>query len=137
MQNFNNFQYSKTMSSIFEMKKLVNFMNQPPNLGRLLCRSKQESELKNHILICCRKTCVSCPYLLKAFLYQFKQVNKTFLLRNSFNCKSSNLIYAVICQGCQEEYRRNGLFSERANKYFKSLEDYFIDKFKPLLNKKT
>ena len=54
----------------------------------------------------CGKNCVSCPYLLKRSLYQFKQVNKTFLLKNSFNCESSNLIYVVISQGCKEEHIR-------------------------------
>ena len=52
----------------------------------------------------CGKNCVSYPYLLKTSLYQFKRVNKTFLLKNSLNCESSNLIYVVICKGCKEEY---------------------------------
>ena len=46
----------------------------------------------------------SAARLLKASLHQFKLVNKTFFLKNSFNCESSNLIYVVICQGCKEEY---------------------------------
>ena len=33
-----------------------------------------------------------------------KQVNKLFLLKNSFNCLSSNLIYVFICQKCKEQY---------------------------------
>ena len=102
-QSFDNFQYSKTMSNIFQRKKLVKSMSQAPNLGRLLCRSKFESQHKNHEVKKCAKNCVSCPYLLKASLYQFKRVNKSFLLKNSFNCESSNLIYVVICQGCKEE----------------------------------
>ena len=87
------------MSNIFQKKKLVNSMSQAPNLGRLLCRSKFESQHKNHEVKNCGKSCVSCPYLLKASLYQFKQINKTFLLKNSCDCESSNLIYVVICQG--------------------------------------
>ena len=102
------------------------------------------------------------------------------MLRNSFNYKSSNLIYVVVCQGCKEEYKKEAgcLVKERMNifrqhirqspyqrlavekhlriygdgklhmiPFFKiiqenkslkkSYEDYFIDKFKPLLNKKT
>ena len=98
-QSFDNFQYSKTMSNIFQRKKLVKSMSQAPNLGRLLCRSKFESQHKNHKVKNCGKNCISCPYLLKASLYQFKQVKKTFLLKNSFNCDSSNLIYVVISQG--------------------------------------
>ena len=50
-------------------------MSQAPNLGRLLCRSKFESQGKNNKVKNRRKNCVSCPYLLKASLYQFKQVN--------------------------------------------------------------
>ena len=103
-QSFDNFQYSKTMSNIFQRKKLVKSMSQAPNLGRLLCRSKFESQHKNHEVKNCRKNCFSCPYLLKASFYQFKRVNKTFLLKNVFTCESSNLIYVLICQGCKDEY---------------------------------
>ena len=102
-QSFDNFQYSQTMSSIFQRKKLIKSMSQAPNLDRLLCRSKSESQHKNHE-VKIGKNCISCPDLLKTFLYQFKWVNKTFLLKNSFNCESSNLIYVVIYQGCKEEY---------------------------------
>ena len=103
-QSFNNFQYSKAMSNIFQKKKLVNCMSQASNPGRLLCRYKFELQHKNHEVKNCGKICVSCPYLLKTSLYQFKRVNKHFLLKNSFNCESSNLIYVAICQGCKEEY---------------------------------
>ena len=98
-QSFDNFQYSKTMSNIFQSKKLVKFMSQAPNLGRLLCRSIFDSQHKNYEVENCGKNC--CPYLLKASLYQFKQVKQTFLLKNSFNCERSNLICVVICQGCK------------------------------------
>ena len=50
------------------------------------------------------KTCVSCFYRLKASLYLFKLVYKTFLLKTCINCKSSNIIYIVIPQRCKEEY---------------------------------
>ena len=102
------------------------------------------------------------------------------MLKNPFNCESSNLIYVAICKGCKEEYKRETgcLVKERINIYrqnirqpqyqqlaveehlhtcgetesfmfpfFKilqenkslrnSYEDSLIDKFKPLLNKKT
>ena len=108
------------MSRIFQRNKLVKFMSQAPNLGRLLCRSKFEPQHKNHEVKNCGKNCVRCPYLLKASLYQFKPVNKTFLLKNSFNCESSNLIYVAICQGCKEEYIGSELSGERANKYLQT-----------------
>ena len=90
------------MSNIFQRKKLVKSMSQAPNLGRLLCRSKFESQHKNQEVKNCGKNCVSITYLLNASLYQFKGVHKPFLLKNSFNCESINLIYVVICQGCKE-----------------------------------
>ena len=52
----------------------------------------------------CGKSCVCCPYLLKASSYLFKRINKVFFLKGSFNCESRNLIYVVICKGCKEEY---------------------------------
>ena len=77
-QSFDNFQYFKTMSNIFQRKKLVKSMRQVPNLGRLLCRSKFESQHKNHGVKNCGKNWVNCLYLLKASLHEFKQGNKTF-----------------------------------------------------------
>ena len=77
-QSFDNFQYSKTMSNIFQRKKLVKSMRQAPNLRMLLCRSKFELQHKNHEVKNFEKNCVSCPYLLKESLYHFKRFNKTF-----------------------------------------------------------
>ena len=54
-QNFDNFQYFKTMSNIFQRKKLVRSMSQAPNLGRLRCRSKFELQHKNHRVKNCEK----------------------------------------------------------------------------------
>ena len=118
-QSLDSFQYSKTLSDIFQRKKLVKSMSQEPNLGRLLCRSKFESQHKNHEKENGRKNCISCSYLLKASLYQFKRVKKTFLLKNSFNCESSNLIYVVICQESKEKCigQTGCLVKERINIY--------------------
>ena len=92
-------------------------MSDVPNLRRLLCRSNFESQNKYQEVKNCRENCVNCPYLLKAYSYQFK----SFLLKNSLNCKNSNLIYVAIYEGCQEVYiEENGLSSERANKYLKT-----------------
>ena len=118
-QSFDNFQYSKTISYIFQKKKLVKSMSRAPNLGRLFCKSKFESQHKNHKAKNRGKNCVSYSYLLKASLYQFEPVNKTFSLKNSFNCESSNLIYVVICQGCKGEHigKMDCLLKEPINTY--------------------
>ena len=103
-KTFDNFQYSKTMSNIFQRNKLAKSMNQAPNVGRLSCRSKFESQGKNDEVKNCGRNCVSYLYLVKVSLCQFKRVNNFLLLKNSFNSESSNLIYVVICEGCKKEY---------------------------------
>ena len=102
-QTFESFQHSRTMPNVFNGKKLINSMRQAPNLERLLCKSKFMSVEEHFHVNSCGKNCVCCPYLLKVSSYLFKKVNKVFFLKNNFNCESRNLIYAVICQGCQEE----------------------------------
>ena len=62
-QSFDKFQYSKSMSNIFQKKKLAISMNQATNLGRLLCRSKFESQHKNRKVKNCEKNCVSSQYI--------------------------------------------------------------------------
>ena len=79
-------------------------MRHAPNLERVLCKSKFMSVEKFFRVNSCGKNCVCSPYLLKACSYLFKRVNKVFFLKKNFNCESRNLIYAVICQGSQEEY---------------------------------
>ena len=92
------------MSNVFNGKKLIKSMRQAPNLERLLCKSKFMPVEEHFHVNSCGKNCICCPYLLKASSYLFKRVNNVFFLKDNFNCESRNLIYVVICQGCQEEY---------------------------------
>ena len=72
------FQHSKTMSNVFNGKKLINSMRQAPNLERLLCKSKFMPVEEHFHVNSCGKNCVCCPYLLKASSYLFKRMNKVF-----------------------------------------------------------
>ena len=99
---FDNFQYSKTMTNICQKKKPIKSMNQTPNLGMFFCMSKLEWQQENQKVENCGKSWLSCPFLL-ASLYHFRRVNKTFILKNSMNCQSSNLIYFGIFQGCNKK----------------------------------
>ena len=84
------------------------------SLGLSLNHSTKITKWKN-----CGKNCVSCHNLLEAPLYQFKRVKNTFFLKSSFNCKSSNLICVIICQGSKEECigETGCLVKERINIY--------------------
>ena len=101
-QTFESFQHSKTMSNIFDAKKLINSMRQTPNLERLLCKSKFMPVEEHFHVNSCGKNCVCCPYLLKASSYLFKRVNKVFFLKNNFNCASRNLIYVVFVKDAKK-----------------------------------
>ena len=98
-QTFENFQHSKTMSNVFNGKKLI---NSAPNLERLLCKSKF-LRVEDHFYVnSCGKNCVCCPYQLKASSYLFKSVDKVFFLKNNFNCEIRNLIYVVIVKAAKK-----------------------------------
>ena len=107
------------MSEIFQRKKLVKSMSRAHHLGRLLCRFKFEPQHINNKVKNCGKNCGSYPYLLKAYLYQFNWVNKTFLLKNFFNCESSDLIFVFMCEERRIEYigEKGCLVKERINIY--------------------
>ena len=91
-------------SNVFNGKKLINSLRQAPNLERLLCKSKFMLVEEHFYVNSYGKNCVCCPHLLKTSCYLFKRVNKVFFLKNNFNREIRNLIYVVICQGCQEDY---------------------------------
>ena len=75
-------------------------MTQAPNQGRILGSSKFDPKHKNNDVRNCEKNCVSWTYLLKASLFQFKQVNKT-MLSKSYGI--SNLACAILYEGCKSE----------------------------------
>ena len=79
-QTFENFQHSKTISNVFNGKKLINSMRQAPNLERLLFKSKFTPVEEHFHVNSYGKNCVRCPYLLKVSSYLFKRVNKVFFL---------------------------------------------------------
>ena len=42
--------------------------------------------------------------ITEAELFKFKNWHQTFVLKSNFNCKIPNLIYVIICGGCNKEY---------------------------------
>ena len=89
--------------NVLENTKLIHSKRQPSNLGRLLCKSKYINKDKLGIKKC-GKNCVCCNYLMEIKEYKFLNLNSTFVINSNFNCNSSNLIYAIVCPGCNEEY---------------------------------
>lgn len=94
---------SLRLKKVLENTKLIHSKKQPSNLGRLLCKSKYVNKDKLGVRKC-GKNCVCCNYLMEIKEYKFLNLNSTFVINSNFNCNSSNLIYAIICPGCNEEY---------------------------------
>ena len=55
--------------------------------------------------------------------YKFINLNRVFKLKSSFHCESMNLIYAVICIDCFEEYVRetSGQLKNRLRIYIRDI----------------
>ena len=112
--NPNNPQISNTIKSVFENLqsntvpgfkdvKLIQSRRQAPNLKRILTKAEFSSK-KPSVQKCGDPRCQCCNNLLLADHYVFKRTGFRFVLKTSFTCDSSNLLYVLICDGCGEEY---------------------------------
>ncbi|KAL5022360.1 hypothetical protein ScPMuIL_001515 [Solemya velum] len=76
----------------------------PKSLKQILTKSRfdlKEAEAK--VTKCGKPRCLTCPDLIEAGSVTFKN-GKVFHVKTDMNCKSKNVIYAVICQQCEEFY---------------------------------
>ena len=87
----------------FTNLQLIKSLRQAPNLKRMLT-SAAFSTKKAMVQKCGDSRCLCCQYLLLADHHVFKQTGFRFELKSSMSCNSFNLIYAIICAGCLEEY---------------------------------
>ena len=79
--------------------KIKNSFRKSPNLKDLLVhRKKRIFNVKR-----CIKGCTFCDYILEGSSYTLKN-GKTVHTNGNFECSSRNLIYVVICCGCNEFY---------------------------------
>ena len=54
-------------------------------------------------------------------LFEFKNLHQPFILKFHFNCETPNLIYIIICSGCNKEYigQTGGQLKNRLSIYSK------------------
>ena len=103
--------------------KLIQSRRQPVNLKKIL--TKAEFSSKPPMVTKCRdKRCECCNHLLLLNHYVFKEVNYKFTLKSPMFCGGCNLIYVVLCFGCNGEYihRRNGYKQAKAPWQSKSVQ---------------
>ena len=99
-----NLKCSEIMEKALKKTKFVNCKRQAPNLERILCKSGFNSTMFRGIVEQCGKNCFCCDYISQGTEYLFKEVKYTFKIKSKFNCESKNLIYVIICSGCNKEY---------------------------------
>ena len=114
---YRNLQTSKTLGKIFAKHKLIDCKRQPSNLKRLLCSSNFSTNKPTFQTTKCGKSCFCCDYIVGAEFFKFKNWHQPFVLQSNFNCETPNLIYAIVCSGCNKEYigqtlKRDLVFTE-------------------------
>ena len=97
-------------------KKIVAARRQTRNLKSLLFKPRFDTstqQTKGSVLPCKKDTnrtitrgrpCMCCDHVQECTTFQFKNSNEPFELRYHFTCDSRNLLYALTCQGCGENY---------------------------------
>lgn len=95
---------SPNLKELIPESSIINSRRQPPNLKRLLTKSKFESEeTEFKVTKCGDKRCGTCAYIDEGNSITFKS-GTTFRINASMNCKSENLIYCATCPTCKENY---------------------------------
>ena len=92
------------MKEVLSKYSFIKSKRQPPNLKRLLTHAKY-SENQNTPIIsrCGRSNCGLCKYIIIGEKFKTKS-GHTLNVRVSMNCEVKNVVYVLICNGCQEEY---------------------------------
>ena len=84
-------------------------------IGSNLKENTKITKVKN-----CRKSCVSCPYLQKELLCQFKKINKLFCWKNSELLKQSFNLCCHFPKMKRGICKRNGLSRKYLRETYKS-----------------
>ena len=94
----------KSLDKIFAKRKLIDSKGQPCHWKKLLCSSNFSTnqpifKTKNY-----SESCFSCDYITETEFLKFKNCHQPFDLKSYFNCENPNLLYIIICNGCNKEY---------------------------------
>ena len=83
---------------------MIKFKRQLPNLKHLLEKSKFHEGKENTAKVtkCNNKRCGLCEYIIEGDCLTIK--NKRFHVKQNMDCTIENVIYVLVCNGCQEFY---------------------------------
>ena len=107
---------SERMSRVMKDKKIIAARRQPRNIRSLLFKPRFEMNkqtTKGNVLACRNdpnrnklrgRPCKCCDYLQECTHLTFKGTDEPFEIRYNFTCDTRNVIYALTCSGCGENY---------------------------------
>ena len=87
-----------TLKQIFKEKPIVAY-KQPPNLRAHLVRSSLTPPTNNGTIPCNRPRCQLCPHI-NTNMDIMGPNNTTYSIKGSFDCTSTNIVYAITCKLC-------------------------------------
>ena len=91
------------MSKILSETKIVKCKRQLPNLKSMLTKSDfNESKTPAKVTRCNEPRCGLCEHIVEGSSITLG--NKTFHVKENMDCTVQNVLYVLICNGCQEFY---------------------------------
>ena len=92
------------LKKALEKHTIIKSKRQPRSLKKLLTSAKLPStNPQPTVKKCGRPNCGTCFHLIEGPSYQF-QSGHIFVVKRNLNCASKNLIYAIRCMGCLQDY---------------------------------
>lgn len=102
-------------NTIFADSRLITAYTTGRNLRRSLVRSTLQLQHPNSHpskrsvkppgnSLCTNIRCKACTHIIPARSFCSSHNNKTFTVRGHVNCKTSNIVYLVICRKCKQQY---------------------------------
>ena len=101
---FKSLQQSYETKECFKDIKLIKSQRQPSSLKKLSTPAIYSNKKEYCSKKCTKTRCACCDYIKEGSFHTFKTTGDIFYLKEDMICKSSDLIYVVICSTCNEEY---------------------------------
>ena len=107
---------SARMATVMKDKKIVAARRQTQNLKSILFKPRFDTTIqtsKGSVLPCKKdqnrgtqrgRPCKCCDHLEECTEFRFKGSDEAFELRYHFTCDTRNLLYAITCPGCGDNY---------------------------------
>ena len=97
-------QGSTRMKDIVQNTSFISSKKQPKNLKHLLTRAAFDRSIGVVSKCESRHHCGCCDYIITGSSFFFHRANKTFNIKTDMNCGTKNLLYVLVCKGCDEYY---------------------------------